>query len=76
VNSTSNPVLPLRFHDTGAPRLTQALATIEVSESDQYLHGIIPHGDRNAPHRTNAWDRGFVFTPKLGDRNISDLCGL
>lgn len=74
--NTSVPVLPLRLSNAGIPRVTPVLEVIEVSESDQYLRGVIPYGDKKAPHMTSAWDEDFAFTPKLGNRNISDLCGL
>lgn len=74
--NTSIPVLPLRLSNAGIPKVTPVLELVEVSETDQYLRGVIPYGDEKAPHMTSAWDDDFAFTPKLGNRNISDLCGL
>ncbi|KAI6002532.1 hypothetical protein EDC04DRAFT_2611845 [Pisolithus marmoratus] len=67
------PMLLLCLTNAGIPKVTPVLDAIEVSESDQFLQGVID--DKKAPHMTSAWDEDFAFTPKLKDHDISDLCG-
>ncbi|KAI5988900.1 hypothetical protein EDC04DRAFT_2912378 [Pisolithus marmoratus] len=76
IKSRNIPILLLRLTNAGIPKVTPVLDTIEVSESDQFLRGVIPYDDKKALHMTSAWDEDFTFTPKLKDRDISDLCGL
>lgn len=59
-----------------APKVSPPLEIVQVNDTDQYLRGVIPHDDKDAPHMTNAWDMDFAFTPKLANRDLADLCGL
>ncbi|KAI6024280.1 hypothetical protein EDC04DRAFT_2606545 [Pisolithus marmoratus] len=70
------PMLLLHLTNAGIPKVTLVLDAIEVSESDQFLWGVILYDDKKAPHMTSAWDEDFAFMPKLKDHDISDLCGL